>query len=320
MVSAKLTPSKRELLVLCRTLPQSDDTGGLSTLTATTISLATMKAAVPRIDLPDVSAGSGCPPAFELSHTLVSTGSEYLLADLGCGVVGAFSLATGQLVREVRLHSMAPPAGPSRAPGGLFGPAAAAEPTGVVLCSLQWLQILGGDGGGRVGGQGRRTLLAAACVGGQHVALIELDLEGAAQQVKQEKEEQALERERQQQQQQRQQARARQQRQQQQGQFQLQATTQQQQQPPTRLQPGELQQQIQHSRQLPEAQLHNNIQQQHQQMRQHQQQQVQQHQQQRAGGIRQQQAQQPALKQPRDAARKSSVRFDDIHKQTLDKG
>lgn len=34
------------------------------------------------------------------------TGTEYLLADLGCGVVGFFSLATGQLVKEVRLHSM----------------------------------------------------------------------------------------------------------------------------------------------------------------------------------------------------------------------
>eukprot|EP00775_Hariotina_reticulata_P006862 gene6860-7078_t len=40
-------------------------------------------------------------PAYALSQPLTSTGTEYLIMNLGCGVLGAFSLATGQLVREI---------------------------------------------------------------------------------------------------------------------------------------------------------------------------------------------------------------------------
>lgn len=201
VVGARLTPSKRELVVLCRLAPQdggSSDTA-TTTLTATTISLSSMRAAVPRIDLPDVSWGAagagGCapPPAFELSRSLVTTGSEYLLADLGCGVVGVFSLATAQLVRELRLHSMSPTAGQQQraGAGGGGGPFAGST----VLGSLQWVQVRGRSAsssssssaaaaGGGVGGYKRRTLLAAACVGGQHAALVELDVDAAAQQVR----------------------------------------------------------------------------------------------------------------------------------------
>lgn len=121
-----------------------------------------------------------------LMQPLVTTGSEYLLADLGCGVAGVFSLATGQLMRELRLHSM------QAAVGGTG--AAAAAGTGAVLCGMEWVQVTGGSGSSRgaggsssdaVGtGRLKRTLLAAACVGGQHVSLAQLDVEGAAQQVR----------------------------------------------------------------------------------------------------------------------------------------
>lgn len=56
----------------------------------------------------------------------------------------------------------------------------------MVLGSLQWLQVSGG--GADRQRCARRSLLAAACVGGQHVALIELDMEAAAQRVAGEKE------------------------------------------------------------------------------------------------------------------------------------
>lgn len=72
VVAAKLTPSKRELVVLCRAAAPADDASCLCTLTTTTISLATMKATVPRIDLPDMCAGR--PPAFDLTQPVVTTG------------------------------------------------------------------------------------------------------------------------------------------------------------------------------------------------------------------------------------------------------
>jgi hypothetical protein len=157
-VSARLTPSKRELLVLARTSPQPDDASALGLLTASLISLGSMRAAVPRIDVPDVSRG-GAPPVCDISAPVVSTASEYLLADLGCGVVGAFSLATGQLVRELRLNCAA------------LGSAA-----GTALSALQVFRVGAG-----------RTLVAAAALHGQAVCVVELGLQEAAQQAKAER-------------------------------------------------------------------------------------------------------------------------------------
>ena len=65
---------------------------------------------VPRIDIPDPSMGR-LPPAWAATPTHTSVGSEYLLADLGNGTLGVHSLATGQLVQQIRLEGY-PSAGP----------------------------------------------------------------------------------------------------------------------------------------------------------------------------------------------------------------
>jgi hypothetical protein len=74
------------------------------------VNLERMKIAVPRIDLPDPSKGR-LPPAWAVTSTLASLGSEYLLADLGAGVLGVHSLATGQLVQQISLEGY-PASGP----------------------------------------------------------------------------------------------------------------------------------------------------------------------------------------------------------------
>ncbi|WIA07976.1 hypothetical protein OEZ85_007449 [Tetradesmus obliquus] len=100
VVSAELTPSRRELLIFCLVAPHQEDPSASHTFAVLVISLASMRQLVPRIDVHDPSAGTAA-PAYALTPTLHTTGSEYLLMNLGCGVVGAFSLATGQLVREI---------------------------------------------------------------------------------------------------------------------------------------------------------------------------------------------------------------------------
>jgi hypothetical protein len=302
VVGAKLTPSKRELLVLCRTAPHPEDSTALSTLTATTISLSSMKASVPRIDLPDVSHGTTA-PAFDISSPLVTTGSEYLLADLGCGVVGVFSLATGQLVREMRLHSMQPG-------GGVSGTAAAA---GVItLGGLQWMHVKGsrrGQGKGAPAAGGQRTLLAAAAVSGQHVCLVQMDTAVAAQEVRAAQEQQQ---QRQKQRQQQQQVLLQHQQQQRDGAMAAQQHA------------GPRQQQQQRSQQQPVVWGQNNQQPQLQQ-----QQMVSSLQQQRQQQVDQQGSQRPGkqgappviLKSPQSiAGRKSSVRFQNSSQQALDSG
>jgi hypothetical protein len=68
-----------------------------------------MRALTPRIELPDPGGDAG-PPAYALTGPLSGAGSEYLLAPLGGGVLGVFSLATGLLVRE--LHTGVAALGP----------------------------------------------------------------------------------------------------------------------------------------------------------------------------------------------------------------
>eukprot|EP00879_Flechtneria_rotunda_P014980 GHRR01015651.1.p1 GENE.GHRR01015651.1~~GHRR01015651.1.p1 ORF type:complete len:223 (+),score=162.75 GHRR01015651.1:116-784(+) len=121
-----------------------------------------MKALIPRIDIPDPSDGSAA-PAYAISQTLTSQGTEYLFANLGCGVIGVYSVATGQLVREIAtgIHC----------PKGYFG-------------CLGLLKVT--DKHGSFGNVGR-TLLATAAAGGHQVYVLELDLEAAAQQLMRQK-------------------------------------------------------------------------------------------------------------------------------------
>lgn len=49
----------------------------------------------PRIDIYDHSNGQA-PPAYAVSPTIGALGSEYLLVGMGCGMIGVYSLATGQ--------------------------------------------------------------------------------------------------------------------------------------------------------------------------------------------------------------------------------
>jgi hypothetical protein len=159
------------------------------------INLAAMRPLVPRIDCPDPSHGT-VPPAFALTSTLPSLGSEYLIMGLGAGMLGVYSLATGQLVSELY------PGIPHRAWGdvdgwtgwtggaaGGGGAAAAAVVPGFELghySSLAVARVGGastaaGSGGGSSGGSNAgRTLLVAAPAGGQGVFVFDLDLEAAA--------------------------------------------------------------------------------------------------------------------------------------------
>ncbi|WIA28042.1 hypothetical protein OEZ86_010628 [Tetradesmus obliquus] len=188
VVSAELTPSRRELLIFCLVAPHQEDPSASHTFAVLVISLASMRQLVPRIDVHDPSAGTAA-PAYALTPTLHTTGSEYLLMNLGCGVVGAFSLATGQLVREidtglqeVRLQR----------PGSCY------------FCALALLRV--GEKHGRCGNAGR-SLLCCAAAGGAAVYVLELALEEAAQamqerQQQQQKDQQELAQQQQQQQQQ----------------------------------------------------------------------------------------------------------------------
>ena len=49
----------------------------------------------PRIDIYDHSNGQA-PPAYAVSPTIGALGSEYLFVGMGCGMIGVYSLATGQ--------------------------------------------------------------------------------------------------------------------------------------------------------------------------------------------------------------------------------
>lgn len=131
------------------------------------VSLADMRQHVPRIDVHDPSGGTAA-PAYALSPALNATGSDYLLTNLGCGVIGAFSLATGQLVREIAT-----------------GLKALVNPRACFFCALALLRVT--DKHGTFSNAGR-SLLCCAGVGGQAVYVLELGLEQAAQEVLQQRE------------------------------------------------------------------------------------------------------------------------------------
>ncbi|KIZ03210.1 tRNA-dihydrouridine synthase A [Monoraphidium neglectum] len=100
VVAAELAPSQRDLLLFCHVAGRDDDPDSFPTFSVMVLNLAAMRCLVPRIDAPDPSYGTAA-PAYALTPALPSLGSEYLLLGLGAGMLGAFSLATGQLVAEL---------------------------------------------------------------------------------------------------------------------------------------------------------------------------------------------------------------------------
>ncbi|KAF6259108.1 hypothetical protein COO60DRAFT_1700968 [Scenedesmus sp. NREL 46B-D3] len=168
VVSAELTASKRELLIFCLVAPHQEDPAAGHAFAVSVINLASMRQLVPRIDVHDPSEGTAA-PAYALTPALNTTGSDYLLMNLGCGVAGAFSLATGQLVREIASGLQEPKL---QRPGGCY------------FCALALLRV--GEKHGRCSNAGR-TFLCCAAAGGQAVYVLELGLEEAAQQAQEQR-------------------------------------------------------------------------------------------------------------------------------------
>jgi hypothetical protein len=151
-----------------------------------------MRCLVPRIDAPDPSYGTAA-PAYALTPALPSLGSEYLLLGLGAGMLGAFSLATGQLVAELF------PGIPHRAWGDLevfaSGVVAAAREDGAgrpadagagtvalpgfALGHYASLALARFGSAVAACGDSGRTLLVAAPAGGKGVYVFELDMAAA---------------------------------------------------------------------------------------------------------------------------------------------
>ena len=80
-----------------------------SRLSCQVINLEAMRPLTPRIEIFDHSQGRAA-PAYALSPVISSLGSEYMFVGLGCGVVGVFSIATGECAQlhpglHQRLHS-----------------------------------------------------------------------------------------------------------------------------------------------------------------------------------------------------------------------
>ncbi|GAX78878.1 hypothetical protein CEUSTIGMA_g6317.t1 [Chlamydomonas eustigma] len=103
VVSARLTDSKRDLFIWCRIPASEDDHDSFPTFSCHVLNLEAMKPLTPRIDVYDHSDGTNA-PAYAVSPTVSALGSEYMFVGLGCGVIGVYSLATGQLVRELVLN------------------------------------------------------------------------------------------------------------------------------------------------------------------------------------------------------------------------
>jgi hypothetical protein len=148
-----------------------------------------MRPVVPRIDAPDPSFGTA-PPAFALTPALPGLGTEYLVMGLGAGMLGVYSLATGQLVAELF------PGIPPRVWGDLWvrvpgdgggGSRAAALPgfalghfSGLALARVETGPPSAGNGAaGRASSYAGRMLLVAVPAGGQGAFVFELGLEAA---------------------------------------------------------------------------------------------------------------------------------------------
>ncbi|KAF5835940.1 hypothetical protein DUNSADRAFT_6650 [Dunaliella salina] len=102
VVAAGMTPSMRDLVIWARVAAQEADPHSFAFFSAHVINIETMRSTVPRIDVYDHSQGSS-PPAYAITPVTPAMGTEYMFVGLGCGVVGVYSLATGQLVRELHL-------------------------------------------------------------------------------------------------------------------------------------------------------------------------------------------------------------------------
>ncbi|GFR51729.1 hypothetical protein Agub_g14180, partial [Astrephomene gubernaculifera] len=103
VVAAELTPSRADLVMWCHVAGQPGDADSFGYFSVHVLNVeAGLKPNTPRIDIYDHSRGA-CAPAYALTPRVPSLGSEYLIAGLGCGLLGWYSLATGALVRAVRL-------------------------------------------------------------------------------------------------------------------------------------------------------------------------------------------------------------------------
>jgi hypothetical protein len=148
----------------------------LSPPSAQILQLDGMRATTPRIDAPDPSYGTA-PPAFALTRALPGAGTEYLVLGLGAGMLGVFSLASGQLVAELF------PGIPERAWGDVWvrtGPAGA--PRAVALpgyCLGHFSSLAVADAAERAaagGGAAGCLLLVATPAGGQRAFVFRLEL------------------------------------------------------------------------------------------------------------------------------------------------
>ncbi|KAI8464836.1 MAG: hypothetical protein J3K34DRAFT_525879 [Monoraphidium minutum] len=195
VVAAELTPSQRDLLLFCHVAGRGDDPDSFPTLSVMVLNLATMRCLVPCIDAPDPSYGTAA-PAYALTPVLAGLGTEHLILGLGAGMLGAFSLATGQVAAE--LYPGIPPRewgdievagsgeagqpGEGAAPGGGGGGGGGggAVVPGFALGHYASIALAAGGGGGGGGGGGAgRVLLAAAPAGGRGVFVFELELAAA---------------------------------------------------------------------------------------------------------------------------------------------
>lgn len=79
------------------------------------VNLETMRVLVPTIDVIDHSRGTAA-PAFAVTNITTGVGSDYLFIGMGSSMLGIYSLATGQLVREYFLGAWQFPGGA----GGMY--------------------------------------------------------------------------------------------------------------------------------------------------------------------------------------------------------
>eukprot|EP00798_Chlamydomonas_sp_ICE-L_P016711 gene16711-22979_t len=93
VVSAAMSPSQRDLVIWCTVQPQPGDPDSFSFFACHVINLETMRPNTPRIDVYDHSQGK-CAPAYALTPTITSLGSEYMFVGMGCGFIAVYSIAT----------------------------------------------------------------------------------------------------------------------------------------------------------------------------------------------------------------------------------
>ncbi|KAK9828597.1 hypothetical protein WJX72_000951 [[Myrmecia] bisecta] len=156
VVAGELSADGQLLLLVSavQALP-TDGPAPFSFFTCQVFSLYTPTTQGPRIDVYD-SSGGQLPPAFALHGTVDTLGSAFLLFGLSSSHIGVYSLATGQLVREVALGSS-----PSSAP----------------ILALQLFTVSSERGGSP---QAEQQLLATASANADRVSLYRLDHTPAA--------------------------------------------------------------------------------------------------------------------------------------------